>query len=79
MNAIPKELAEVIQRLEYQEIHKLHEEACLLGKGFYTDPQSGHMVLTKIALQKRGYCCGSGCRHCPYPNKTPKKQPGAAL
>jgi len=25
------------------------------------------MVLTEIFLRKRGYCCGNGCRHCPYP------------
>ena len=24
------------------------------------------MVLTAKYLLKRGYCCESGCRHCPY-------------
>ncbi|MBK7992325.1 MAG: hypothetical protein IPK14_02600 [Blastocatellia bacterium] len=24
------------------------------------------MVLTDKYLLKRGYCCESGCRHCPY-------------
>ena len=24
------------------------------------------MVFTESYLQRRGYCCGSGCRHCPY-------------
>ncbi|MGN6437824.1 MAG: DUF5522 domain-containing protein [Agriterribacter sp.] len=24
------------------------------------------MVLTALYLQKRGYCCGKGCTHCPY-------------
>lgn len=69
MSEISQELAEIIQRLELQKIDKLHEEACLLGKGFYTDPQTGHMVLTRIALEKRGECCNTGCRHCPYPKK----------
>ena len=23
-------------------------------------------VFTRIYHLKRGYCCGSGCRHCPY-------------
>lgn len=32
--------------------------------------ENGLMVLTAEFLRKRGYCCGSGCRHCPYP-KTP--------
>jgi hypothetical protein len=29
--------------------------------------ENGLMVLTAEFLRKRGYCCGSGCRHCPYP------------
>jgi hypothetical protein len=24
---------------------------------------------------KRGYCCGSGCRHCPYGRKPPEARP----
>ena len=28
--------------------------------------ENGFMVLTASYLQRRGYCCGSGCRHCPY-------------
>ena len=24
------------------------------------------MVFTDIYHLKRGYCCGSGCKHCPY-------------
>ncbi|WKZ58014.1 MAG: DUF5522 domain-containing protein [Bdellovibrionota bacterium] len=24
------------------------------------------MVMTRIAHLARGYCCGSGCRHCPF-------------
>jgi hypothetical protein len=25
-----------------------------------------NMVFTAAYHLKRGYCCGSGCRHCPY-------------
>jgi hypothetical protein len=25
-----------------------------------------YMVFTAAYHLKRGYCCGSGCRHCPY-------------
>jgi hypothetical protein len=25
------------------------------------------MVFTALYHQRRGYCCGNGCRHCPYP------------
>lgn len=26
----------------------------------------GEKVLTETFLRKRGYCCQSGCTHCPY-------------
>lgn len=28
--------------------------------------ERGLWVFTEHYLLKRGYCCGSGCRHCPY-------------
>lgn len=28
--------------------------------------ERGFMVLTSRFLLNRGYCCGNGCRHCPY-------------
>ncbi|NOT48979.1 MAG: hypothetical protein HOP17_14665 [Acidobacteria bacterium] len=34
--------------------------------------EDGLMVLTAEFLRKRGYCCGSGCRHCPYSKETEK-------
>lgn len=34
------------------------------GMDYYID--QGLMVFTAAFLQKRGYCCESGCRHCPY-------------
>ena len=34
------------------------------GKDYYNE--NGAMVFTAGYLQRRGYCCGSGCRHCPY-------------
>lgn len=32
---------------------------------FYTD-DLGRVVFTAAYLRKRGWCCGNGCRHCPY-------------
>ena len=46
--------------------HALHQQACDEGKTTYTDPATGYSVFTEIAHRKRGKCCGSGCRHCPY-------------
>lgn len=34
------------------------------GRDFYFE--HGYMVLTEEFLKQRGYCCESGCRHCPY-------------
>lgn len=28
--------------------------------------ENGYVVFTEYYHLKRGYCCGSGCRHCPY-------------
>jgi hypothetical protein len=28
--------------------------------------QGGRMVFTAAYHLRRGYCCGSRCRHCPY-------------
>jgi hypothetical protein len=28
--------------------------------------ENGLLVFTAAHHLKRGYCCGSGCRHCPY-------------
>lgn len=44
----------------------LHQEACAANEDFYTDPATGYHVFTELAHKKRGKCCGSGCRHCPY-------------
>ncbi|WP_170863196.1 DUF5522 domain-containing protein [Pseudozobellia thermophila] len=37
-----------------------------LEAGDYYYSKEGYRVFTAQYLQKRGYCCESGCRHCPY-------------
>ena len=32
---------------------------------FYLD-EDGNVVFTASYLRERGYCCGNGCKHCPY-------------
>lgn len=32
---------------------------------FYRSPE-GYIVFTEKYHLKRGYCCKSGCKHCPY-------------
>jgi hypothetical protein len=34
------------------------------GEDFYWEDK--FVVFTHEFLMKRGQCCGSGCRHCPY-------------
>jgi hypothetical protein len=34
------------------------------GRDYYLE--QGLMVFTGAYLLKRGFCCESGCRHCPY-------------
>jgi len=34
------------------------------GEDYYLE--NGNYVFTAHYLLKRGYCCESGCRHCPY-------------
>ncbi len=34
------------------------------GIDYYVE--NGLYVFTAIFLLRRGYCCQSGCRHCPY-------------
>ncbi|KAK7126952.1 hypothetical protein R3I94_018207 [Phoxinus phoxinus] len=47
-------------------IHKLHLDACKNQKRTYIDPTTGYNVFTEFAHRKRGRCCGTACRHCPY-------------
>jgi hypothetical protein len=35
------------------------------GKDFYYN-EEGLMVFTALYHLQKGYCCGNGCKHCPY-------------
>ncbi len=37
-----------------------------LIEGVHYYMENGFMVFTAVYLRQRGYCCESGCRHCPY-------------
>jgi hypothetical protein len=39
-------------------------EGELQPEDFYMD--GPYLVFTAEYHRKRGYCCNSGCRHCPY-------------
>jgi hypothetical protein len=48
-----------------------------LEEGDYYTTAEGYIVFTEQYHLKRGYCCKSGCRHCPYGynNKTGNFEP----
>ncbi len=54
-----KDLPETVQAKEINVRVQLKE-----GVDYYFE--NGLMVFTSHFLLKRGYCCGNGCRHCPY-------------
>jgi hypothetical protein len=48
------------------EILAAHALAVEAGADSYVDPATGNTAFTGAFLLARGYCCDSGCRHCPY-------------
>jgi Family of unknown function (DUF5522) len=50
----------------FDEGMRRHAEAVDSGRATYADPVTGFTVFTAKFLADRGYCCDSGCRHCPY-------------
>jgi hypothetical protein len=40
------------------------ERALVEGVDYYRE--GPYTVFTEYYLRERGYCCESGCRHCPY-------------
>jgi hypothetical protein len=52
------------------DVASANEDTKLLeGLDYYLE--KGLFVFTAAFLRKRGYCCESGCRHCPYQNQKP--------
>jgi hypothetical protein len=37
-----------------------------LEKDDFYYSKDGYKIFTEKYLLKRGYCCKSGCKHCPY-------------
>jgi len=50
----------------YAEGMARHRAAVERNEPSYRDPVSGLTVFTARFLAERGFCCESGCRHCPY-------------
>ncbi|HJZ18743.1 MAG TPA: DUF5522 domain-containing protein [Candidatus Nanoarchaeia archaeon] len=44
----------------------------IINIDYYMEDEN--LIFTEHYLRKRGYCCESGCRHCPYGFKKEKSQ-----
>jgi hypothetical protein len=49
----------------------------VLGEDYYVE--NGNWVFTAKYLLRRGYCCRSGCRHCPYGYVREDIEPGESV
>ncbi len=43
-----------------------------LDKEDYYYSKEGYIIFTEKYHLKRGYCCDSNCKHCPYKKKKKK-------
>jgi hypothetical protein len=41
------------------------DKTLIEGEDFYYN-EDGLIVLTEKYHLEKGFCCGNGCRHCPY-------------
>jgi len=48
------------------------QPALIEGEDYYSEGPA--IVFTARYLRRRGYCCESGCRHCPYETAQVNKQ-----
>ena len=59
-----KEAEQPVSATEGSSNEPLANPAPLSPEDFYME--NGLLVFTAAYHLKRGYCCNSGCRHCPY-------------
>jgi len=62
-----------IRHRSFEPAMALHAAAVAAGAPVYRDPATGNSVFTAAFLADRGYCCESGCRHCPYAPDTSRE------
>jgi len=57
-------MAEEIQNKPHDRELPNNKRPLVEGEDYYWEGQ--YMVFTARFLLQRGFCCESGCRHCPY-------------
>jgi hypothetical protein len=50
---------------EQYDMSGFNKKPKLAEEDFYYSPE-GYIIFTEVYHRKRGYCCKSGCKHCPY-------------
>jgi hypothetical protein len=50
---------------------RTENEPLVEGVDFYRE--GPYLVFTEAWLRKRGWCCESGCRHCPWGYRTDRR------
>ncbi len=50
----------------------MDQEPLVEGRDYYIE--NGLYVFTEAYHLRRGSCCGSGCRHCPYREEATKQE-----
>lgn len=53
-------------QLQVPESDKKNATSYSLSNEDYYLNEQGYIVFTEAYHVKRGYCCGNGCKHCPY-------------
>jgi hypothetical protein len=48
-----------------------YDDGLTEGDNYYMSKQ-GYRVMTEKYLRERGWCCGNGCKHCPYQPRSVK-------
>ena len=46
-------------------VKKTPKAELIQGVHYYINEQ-GYCVFTELYHKQRGFCCKSGCKHCPY-------------
>jgi hypothetical protein len=57
-------MSDLTQRDQPEEDTPRSTKESLAPEDFYYE--GPYIVFTEAFHLKRGYCCNSGCRHCPY-------------
>lgn len=63
---VPSEKRMPLMTAQREERLAAHDAALAAGLDGYSDPVNGMFVMTAAALAEKGFCCDSGCRHCPF-------------